>query len=89
MNEAANLGSAIKDATTTSKSVLVEATVQTRDDGSTPMVILSSDDAVRVIGIHAPRIIYLVEQVFDLAGEIEAARDELDDIGVERSLDHL
>jgi hypothetical protein len=89
VNEAANLGSAIKDAASTSKSVLVEATVQTRDDGSTPVVILSSEDAVRVISSHSPRIIYLVEQVFDLAGEIEAARDELNDMGVERSPDHL
>jgi hypothetical protein len=89
VNEAAKLGSAIKDAASTSKSVLVEATVQTRDDGSTPMVILSSEDAVRVISAHAPRIIYLVEQAFDLAGEIEAARDEMDDMGVERSPDLL
>ncbi len=89
VNEAANLGSAIKDAASNSKSVLVEATVQTRDDGSTPVVILSSDDAVRVISAHAPRIIYLVEQAFDLAGEIEAARDEMDDMGVERSPDLL
>ncbi|WP_141237170.1 hypothetical protein [Sphingopyxis sp. GW247-27LB] len=89
VNEAANLGSAIKDAAFATEYVLVEATVQTRDDGSVPMVILSSDDAVRVISAHAPRIIYLVEQVFDLAGEIETARDELDDIGVERSPDHL
>nr|ART40675.1 L445 [uncultured bacterium] len=64
VNEAAKLGSPIKDAASTSKSVLIEATVQTRDDGSTPMVILSSEDAVRVISAHAPRIIYLVEQVF-------------------------
>jgi hypothetical protein len=88
-NKAADLVSAIKDAASTSKSVLVEGTVQTRDDGSTPMVILSSEDAVRVISAHAPRIIYLVEQVFDLAGEIEATRDELDDMGVERSPDPL
>ena len=89
VNEAANLGSAIKVAASTSKSVLVEATVQSRDDGTPPVVILSSEDAVRVISSHAPRIIYLVEQVFDLAGEIEAARDELDDMGVERSPDPL
>ena len=89
VNEAASLGSAIKDAGSNSKSVLVEASVQTCDDGSTPVVILSSDDAVRVISAHAPRIIYLVEQVFDLAGEIEAARDELDDLGIDRSPDPL
>jgi hypothetical protein len=89
VNEAANLGSAIKDAASASECILVEATVQTRGDGSVPMVVLNSEDAVRVISAHAPRIIYLVEQVFDLAGELEAARDELDDIGVERSLDHL
>lgn len=89
VNEAANLGSAIKVAASTSKSVLVEATVQSRDDGTTPVVILSSEDVVRIISSHAPRIIYLVEQVFDLAGEIEAARDELDDMGVERSPDAL
>jgi len=89
VNEAAKLGSAIKDAALASESVLVEATVQTRDDGSVPTVILGSGDALRVISVHAPRIIYLFEQVFDLAGEIEAARDELDDIGVELSPDHL
>ena len=89
VNEAARLGSAIKDAALASQSVLVEATVQTRDDGYCPAVILSSEDALRVISTHAPRIIYLVERVFELAGEIEAARDELDDIGVERSPDHL
>ncbi|CAH0356924.1 hypothetical protein SPH9361_04571 [Sphingobium sp. CECT 9361] len=89
VNEAANLGSAIKDAASTSKSILVDATVQTRDDGHTPVVILSSEVAVRVISAHAPRIIYLVEQIFDLAGEIEAARDELEDMGVDRSPDPL
>ena len=49
------------------------------------MAILSCDEAVRVIKTHTPRIVYLVEQVFDLAGEIEAARDELEDIGIEHS----
>ena len=49
------------------------------------MVIVSSEDAVRVISAHAPRIIYLVEQTFDLAGEIETAREELDDVGVCRA----
>ncbi len=89
VNEAADLGSAIKDATVAKESVLVEAAVQARDDGSMPVVILSSEDAVRVINAHAPRIIYLVEQVFDLSSAIEAARDELDDIGVEHSADIL
>ncbi|MBS0473700.1 MAG: hypothetical protein JSR28_00960 [Proteobacteria bacterium] len=89
VNEAASLGSAIKDVASSSKSVLVEASVQTCDDGSTPVVILSPDDAVRVIRALAPRIIYLVEQVFDLAGEIEAACDELEDLGVDRSPDPL
>jgi hypothetical protein len=89
VNEAANLGSAIRDAASASKSVLVEATVQTRDDGSTPMVILSSEDAVWLISAHAPRVIYLVEQSFDLADELETALEELDDIGVEHSPDHL
>jgi hypothetical protein len=88
-NEAAKLGSSIRDAALSAKSVLVEATVQTQDDGSVPIAILSADEAVRVISAHAPRIIYLVEQAFDLAGEIEATRDELDDIGVEHSPDHL
>ena len=89
VNEAANLGSAIRDAASASKSVLVEATVQTRDDGSTPMVILSSEDAIRLISAHAPRVIYLVEHSFDLADELETALEELDDIGVEHSPDHL
>ncbi|MDP3908315.1 hypothetical protein [Novosphingobium sp.] len=89
VNEAAKLGSSIKDAASSSESVLVEATVQTRDDGSVPIAILSADEAVRVINAHAPRIIYLVEQVFDLADEIEAAQDELDDLGVEHSPSHL
>lgn len=89
VNEAANLGSAIRDAASASKSVLVEATVQTRDDGSTPMVILSSEDAVWLISAHAPRVIYLVEQSFDLADELETALEELDDISVEHSPDHL
>lgn len=88
-NDAAKLGSSIKDTASSSASVLVEATVQTRDDGSVPIAILNADDAVRVINAHAPRIIYLVEQVFDLAGEIEVARDELDDLGVEHSADKL
>lgn len=89
INEAATLGAAIKDAAIATESVLVEATVQTRDDGSTPMVILNSEDAVRLISAHAPRVIYLVEQSFDLAGELETALEELDDIGAERSPDHL
>ena len=89
VNEAAKLGSSIKDAASSSESVLVEATVQTRDDGSVPIAILSADEAVRVINAHKPRIIYLFEQVFDLAGEIEAARDELDDLSVEHSPGHL
>lgn len=88
-NPAAAFGVAIKDAAIEAKSCLIEATVQTRDDVSVPMVILSSEDAVRVISAHSPRIIYIVEQMFDLAGEIEAARDELDDIGVDRSPDPL
>ncbi len=83
VKEAVELGFAIKDAAFTSEAVLVEATVQIRDDGSTPMAILSSDEAVRVIKAHAPRIVYLVEQIFDFPGEIEAARDELEDIGIE------
>ena len=86
VNEAAELGSSIKDAASASNSLLVEATVQTRDDGSVPMAILSGDEAVRVIKTHEPRIVYLVEQVFDLAGEIEAAQEELEDIGIENSL---
>jgi hypothetical protein len=49
------------------------------------MALLSPEEAVRVINAHTPRIIYLVEQVFSLAGEIEAARDELQDIGIELS----
>ena len=88
-NEAAALGDAIKNAAMATGSILVEAMVQTRDDGTAPMVIVSSEDAVRVISAHAPRIIYLVEQTFDLAGEIETAREELDDIGVEPSPDRL
>lgn len=89
INEATDLGSAIKDASVAKESVLVEAAVQSRGDLSMPVVILSPEDAVRVINAHAPRIIYLVEQVFDLSGEVEAARDELDDIGVEHSADIL
>jgi hypothetical protein len=89
INEAAALGDAIKNAAMAMGSILVEATVQTRDDGATPMVIVSSEDAVRVISAHAPRIVYLVEQTFDLAGEIDTAREELDDIGVELSPDLL
>lgn len=89
INEAAALGDAIKNAAMAMGSILVEATVQARDDGTAPMVIVSSEDAVRVISAHAPRIIYLVEQTFDLAGEIETAREELDDVGVEPSPDRL
>lgn len=89
INEAAALGGAIKNAAVTTGSILVEATVQVRDDGTAPMVIVSAEDAVRVISAHAPRIIYLVEQIFDLAGEIETAREELADIGVELSPDRL
>lgn len=88
-NGAAALGAAIKNAAMATGSILVEATVQARDDGTAPMVIVGSEDAVRVISAHAPRIIYLVEQTFDLAGEIETAQEELDDIGVEPSPDHL
>jgi len=89
INEAASLGAAIKNAALATGSMLVEATVQTRDDGTTPMVIVSSEDAVRVISAHAPRIVYLVEQTFDLADDIETAREELDGIGVEPSPDLL
>ena len=89
INEAAALDDAIKNAANAMGSILVEATVQARDEGTAPMVIVSSEDAVRVISAHAPRIIYLVEQTFDLAGEIETAREELDDIGVETSPDRL
>lgn len=89
INEAAALGAAIKNAAIVTGSILVEATVQTRDDGTAPMVILRSEDAVKIISTHAPRIIYLVEQAFDLAGEIETTREELDEIGVERSPDRL
>ncbi len=89
INEAAALGLAIKNAAMAAGSILVEATVQARDDGTAPMVIVCSEDAVRVISAHAPRIIYLVEQTFDLAGEIKTAREELDEIGVEPSPDRL
>lgn len=89
INEAATLGAAIKNAAITMGSILVEATVQIRDDGTVPMVILSLEDSVKVISTHAPRIIYLVEQAFDLTCEIETARDELDDIGAEPSPDRL
>ena len=54
INEAAALGDAIKNAAVTTGSILVEATVQARDDGTAPMVIMSADDAVRVISAHAP-----------------------------------
>lgn len=89
INEAAALGVAIKNAAVAVESILVEATVQIRDDGACPMVVLSSDEAVKVISTNAPRIIYLVEQTFDFDEEIETTRVELDDIGVERSEDLL
>ena len=89
INEAAALSATIKNAAMETGSILVEATVQARDDGPAPTVIVSSEDAVRVISAHPPRVIYLVEQVFDLDGEIETARKELDEIGVEPSPDRL
>lgn len=85
INEAAALGDAIKAAALRGKSLLVEASVQVREDGTMPIVILNSDDAVKIIDAQAPRMVYLVEQVFDLAGEIEMLLQELCDIGVERS----
>ncbi len=88
-NDAVDLAVAIKNAAAATETVLVEATVQSRDDGTGLMVFVSSDEATKIISAHPPRIIYLVEQVFDLTGEIEAARDELDDIGIEYSPDLL
>lgn len=52
------------------------------------MAILSSDDAIRLINAHTPRVIYLSEQIFDFAGEIESVEDDLGGIGVERSSNH-
>lgn len=85
INEAAALGDAIKAAALRGKSLLVEASVQVREDGTTPIVILNSDDAVKIIDAQAPRMVYLVEQVFDLAGEIDTLLQEICDMGVERS----
>jgi (p)ppGpp synthase/HD superfamily hydrolase len=89
INEAAALGAAIKTAAMATGSILVEATVQARDDGNAPTVIVSSEDAVRIIRALSPQVIYLVEQAFDLAGEIETTREELNDIGGEPSPDRL
>jgi hypothetical protein len=52
INEGAALGDAIKNAAMAMGSILVEATAQTRDDGTVPMVIVSSEDAVRVISAY-------------------------------------
>lgn len=88
-NDAVDLAVAIKNAAASTEIVLVEATVQSRDDGTGLIVFVSPEVATKIISAHSPRIIYLVEQVFDLSGEIEAARDEIDDIGVEYPLDLL
>lgn len=88
-NEAAALGAAIRDAAGEAGSLLVEATVQIGEHGSMPIVVPDLADAIKLIGATTPRVVYLVEQAFDLAGEIDTTREELADIGVNSSLDRL
>ena len=84
-NEAEALGAAVKEAAVTAGSILVHAAVEMRDEGSFPTVFVNSEDAVKIINAITSRVIYLVEQAFDLAGELETALEEFDEIGVENS----
>lgn len=89
MNEAAKLGSAIKQAAEETGSLVVEAAVEVRGDTNTPLVRVSTDEAVKVVSASAPRLIYVIEQIFDFDSEIEALREELDELNAQLSPDRL
>ena len=89
MNDAAALGKAIKDGTTASRSILIEATVHSEDGGSSPKVGVEPSEAVRLIAEIKPRVVYLREQTFDLTEELETAAEDLDAIDADSSLHRL
>ena len=86
MNDAAALGKAIKDGITASGSILVEAAVHSEDGGSSPKVGVEPSEAVRLITEIKPRVVYLLEQTFDLADELETAAEDLDAIEPELAM---
>jgi hypothetical protein len=83
MNEAAALGKAIKEAAGVSGAMLIEATVHSEGDSSGPSVVIGQADAIRLVTAIKPRVIYLVEQLFDLPDEISTVEEKLDGIGVD------
>jgi hypothetical protein len=89
MNEAAALGKTIKDGAVVSGAILIEATVHSDGNDSGPKVVVEQPDAIRLIAEIKPRVIYLVEQSFDLTDEIETAGEELESIGVDSPSDVL
>lgn len=89
MNDAAALGKAIKDGTTVSGSMLIEATIHSEDGGSSPEVSVEMSEAVRLITQLKPRVVYLLEQTFDLTEELETAAEDLGAIDSDSSPHHL
>ena len=85
MNDAAALGKAIKDCTTASGLILVEATVHLEDGRSSPKVSVELSEAVRLITEIKPRVVYLLEQTFDLTEELETAVEDLEAIDADSS----
>ena len=80
MNDAAALVKGIKDGITASGSILVEAAVHSEDGGLSPKVGVEPSEAVRLITEIKPRVVYLLEQTFDLTEELETAAEDVDAI---------
>ncbi len=78
MNDASALSNAIRSAAEASGSIVVATSIYSGDDATAPVAVLEADDAVRILAAHSPRIIYLLEQVFNLGGELEVALAEYD-----------
>ncbi|WP_341711538.1 hypothetical protein [Erythrobacter sp.] len=78
MNDASALSNAIRSAAEASGSILVATSIYSGDNATAPVAFLEADNAVRILAAHSPRIIYLLEQVFNLGDELEAALAEYD-----------
>lgn len=78
MNDASALSDAIRSAAEASGSILVATSIHSGDNATAPVAFLEAEDALKILEAHSPRIIYLLEQVFNLDDELEAALAEYD-----------
>jgi hypothetical protein len=83
MAEIAALSKAIKASAERTGAIILEVVVPTNARHTMPEVRTSPSDLVRLIEAARPKVVYLVEQLFDLDSELEDVQETLAGSGVE------